>query len=152
MTKSFMSAAVAACMTGILMFCSCQEDEKEISTVEPKSTKFSWTLDNGVLTISGEEAMPDFGYGNWYDYKRENIDVPWFSQSQSITTVIIENGVTSIGEYAFYYCSSLTAVTIPNSVTSIGEYAFYYCSSLTAVTIPNSVTSIGGGLLMVVVV
>ena len=57
---------------------------------------------------------------------------------------IIGNGVTSIGQYAFDYCSGLTSVTIPNSVKSIGEYAFYGCSSLTSVTIPNSVTSIGG--------
>ena len=55
----------------------------------------------------------------------------------------IPNSVTSIGYYAFYYCSSLTSVTIPNSVTSIGYEAFYGCSALTSVTIPNSVTSIG---------
>ena len=57
----------------------------------------------------------------------------------------IECKVTSIGEYAFYYCSGLTSVTIPNSITSIGANAFYYCSGLTSVTIPNSVTSIGNG-------
>ena len=53
--------------------------------------------------------------------------------------------VTSIGDYAFGYCSGFTSVTIPNSVTSIGEYAFDYCSGLTSVTIPNSVTSIEPG-------
>ncbi|MDR1846549.1 MAG: leucine-rich repeat protein [Bacteroidales bacterium] len=51
--------------------------------------------------------------------------------------------VTSIGNYAFYYCSGLTSVTIPNSVKYIGDYAFEACSGLTSVTIPNSVTSIG---------
>ena len=51
--------------------------------------------------------------------------------------------VTSIGYYAFSYCSSLTSVTIPASVTSIGYYAFSYCSSLTSIVIPSSVTSIG---------
>ena len=68
---------------------------------------------------------------------------PWYSSRSSIKTVIIEDGVTSIGNYAFYECSGLTAITIPNSVTSIGERAFYRCSSLTSITIPNSVTSIG---------
>ena len=52
------------------------------------------------------------------------------------------NGITSIGSYAFYNCYSLTSVTIPNSVTSIGNSAFSYCYSLTSVTIPNGITSI----------
>ena len=56
---------------------------------------------------------------------------------------IIPNNVTSIGDYAFYWCTSLTSIQIPNSVTSIGEGAFVYCSSLTRIEIPNSVTSIG---------
>jgi len=57
--------------------------------------------------------------------------------------ITIPDSVTSIGDYAFYYCSGLTSITIPDSVTSIGDYAFYYCSELTSLTIPNSVTSIG---------
>ncbi len=70
-------------------------------------------------------------------------DSPWNSQQEQIKKVVIKNGVTSIGEWAFSGCSSLTSVTIPNSVTSIGYSAFEGCSSLTSVTIPNSVTSIG---------
>ena len=59
--------------------------------------------------------------------------------------VIIPNGVTSIGDDAFYLCTSLESVTIPDSVTSIGGSAFSGCTSLTSVTIPDSVTEIGGG-------
>ena len=66
-------------------------------------------------------------------------------ENTEITKLVIPDGVTSIGDYAFEYCSGLTSVTIPNSVTSIGDYAFEYCSGLTSVTIHNSVTSIGDG-------
>ena len=59
------------------------------------------------------------------------------------TEYAIPDGVTTIGGYAFYYCSSLTSVTIPDSVTTIGESAFAWCSGLTSVTIGDSVTTIG---------
>ena len=67
----------------------------------------------------------------------------WDGKGDKITNVVIEEGVTRIGDYAFSVCSSLTSVTIPASVTSIGNYAFFDCRSLTSVTIPVSVTSIG---------
>lgn len=54
-----------------------------------------------------------------------------------------DDGVTSIGEWAFNNCSGLTSVTIPDSVTSIGSFAFHSCIGLTSVTIGNGVTSIG---------
>ena len=69
-----------------------------------------------------------------------------FAYCSGLTSVTIPNSVTSIGTYAFSCCSSLTTVTIPNSVTSIGTFAFYGCPSLTTVTIPNSVTSTGDGV------
>ncbi len=66
-----------------------------------------------------------------------------FYSCDSLTSVSIPNSVTSIGDSAFSYCDSLTSVSIPNSVTAIGDRAFYYCDSLTSVSIPNSVTAIG---------
>ena len=66
-----------------------------------------------------------------------------FWYCSGLTSVIIPNSVTSIGNFAFAYCFGLTSITIGNSVTSIRNYAFAYCSGLTSITIPNSVTSIG---------
>ena len=66
-----------------------------------------------------------------------------FYNCTGLTSVTIGNSVTSIGNGAFSFCTGLTSVTIGNSVTSIGENAFSYCSGLTSITIPNSVTSIG---------
>ena len=69
--------------------------------------------------------------------------MPWFSVRSSINSVVIENGVTSIGGNAFYNCYQLTSVTIPESVTSIEYRAFSDCYRLTSVTIPESMMSIG---------
>ncbi len=63
--------------------------------------------------------------------------------SAGLTSYTIPDSVTSIGDYAFQYCTSLTSVTIPDSVTEIGNHAFDYCDSLTSITIPDSVTEIG---------
>ena len=65
-----------------------------------------------------------------------------FSGCTGLTSIIIPGGVTSIGNYVFNRCTGLTSITIPDSVTSIGDYAFYNCSGLTSITITDSVTSI----------
>ena len=68
-----------------------------------------------------------------------------FSGCSSLKSVIIPNGVTSIGEYAFSNCSSLKSINIPNGVTSIGKHAFRGCSSLTNITLPYSIETIWDG-------
>ena len=117
----------------------------------------TWKLtSDDTLTISGTGDMADFEWDG----------TPWCSVSSQVKSVVIKDGVTSIGDCAFggcisltsvsipdgvisigfaafESCSLLTGVTIPNSVTGIGDYAFGYCSSLISVTIPGSVTSIG---------
>ena len=66
-----------------------------------------------------------------------------FNGCSSLTSVVIPEGVTSIGDWAFNGCSSLTSVVIPEGVTSINDGAFYKCSSLTSIVIPEGVTYIG---------
>lgn len=115
---SFSAAAESAAASGI-----CGEN-------------LTWTLDAaGTLTVSGTGAMKDYnGFPG---------SAPWYSNRDSIKAVVIESGVTSIGEEAFNKCSSLTGITIPASVTTIGDSAFRLCDSLTSITIPEGVTTIG---------
>ncbi len=92
-----------------------------------------------TLYIDGKELTGDLVIPNGVT----SIGDYAFLGCSGLTSVTIPNSVTSIGDYAFYHCTGLTSVTIPNSVTSIGDYAFYRCTGLTSITIPNSVTSIG---------
>jgi len=91
----------------------------------------NWSFDDttGTLTVSGTGAV-----GN---------DQSWIEHVDSITSIVMEDGITSITNYAFCDCTSLESVTFPKSLTKIGNYAFTGCSSLKSVTIPASVTEIG---------
>ena len=100
----------------------------------PGKKLLTWSLDDeGTLTISGSGEMK-----NYASHK----DVPWYSSRAYIQKLSISEGVTSIGDYAFYDCIDLTSVSIPVGVTSIGKYAFASCDGLISVSIPSGVTSI----------
>lgn len=99
--------------------------------------------------------MTDYSYSS---------QAPWKDNRDSIVSVVIGNGVSSLGDYAFYYCKKMTNISISNTVTRIGDstfqstalsrisfpdslrtidsFAFYNCSSLTEVTIPANITNI----------
>ena len=88
---------------------------------------------NGTYSIrKGTKIICDWAFG-WSK----------FIGCRSLTSLIIPDSVTNIGDYAFSGCRSLTDIVIPDSVTNIGDYAFWNCGSLTNIVIPNSVTSIG---------
>ncbi len=97
----------------------------------------TWTIySDGELVISGNGAMADYdGY----------LSTPWYNYRSDITRVAIENGVTSIGEFAFCRFSNLTSTELPISVTSIANLAFAGCEKLTNVEITDSVSHIGSG-------
>lgn len=94
----------------------------------------TWTLDtrSETLTISGTGAM------NGY----RTATAPWYDYSLHCQNIIIEDGITSIGKGAFYYCS-IRSITIPDSVTSIADYAFSECNGFNwSIVIPDSVISL----------
>ena len=111
------------------------DETSAVTWTKTESDGLTWTLTaDGTLTISGTGAMKDYNAA-------ENLSPAYMNSD--VKKVVIEDGVTSIGELAFFKCSSLTNITIPDSVTCIEYAAFHGCSSLSSITIPNSVTSIG---------
>ena len=132
MKKIYLKQLLAA----ILLLCSTVVSAETYSGTCGENVNWSLDTETGVLNISGTGEMTNYGYVP---------PVPWWDHRGNITTVNINNGVTSIGNSAFHYCNSLTSITIPNSVTTIGDCAFESCDDLTSITIPNSVTSIGYG-------
>ena len=69
-----------------------------------------------------------------------------FDGCSSLTSIVLPESISIIGDYSFSGCSGLTSVTIPDSVTSIGDNAFAHCGSLTGFTLPKSLTSIGSNV------
>ena len=97
--------------------------------------KVSWELDQqGVLTVYGEGAMKN------YTYKSE---MPWYKYLSKIQKVVIEKGVTTIGDYAFYGMTDTTEITIPEGVTTIGEYAFKNSTKIAEVKLPSTLKKLG---------
>ena len=97
----------------------------------------TWKLsDDGVLTIYGRGPMYDYGDNNYE---------PWVKFRDLITKVVIDKGVTKIGNEAFYWAYNLKNVTISNTVKEIGNYAFFECENIEQIIIPESVTVIDEG-------
>lgn len=114
--------------------------ETDVPTSGTCGDNLTWTLaDDGTLTISGNGPMKDYdseGHGHRYDR-------PWEKLCDKIKAVVLENGVTSTGDYAFADCKNLVTISMADTVTSVSFGSFYNCPSLEEVTIPENVTIIG---------
>lgn len=107
-------------------YCGADEDGKNLE----------WELTHeNVLTVNGTGAMADFTQDT----------IPWLRYNGEIKSVVVSEGVTSIGNYAFYYHDDLASVSFPSTLETIGQYAFRYSSALTSVVIPDNVTLLGVG-------
>jgi len=108
-------------------------------------TEQPWKSGETTVTLSDDGTFRVSGNGKMEDYYPRGSDAkwyPWFYVISQITSLAIEEGVTHIGNFAFYGLGGLTSVTIPNGVISIGNAAFFG-SGLTSITTPNSVAVIG---------
>lgn len=94
----------------------------------------SWSYDAGTLTITGS--------GEMYDYS-EQFPAPWNSFREKILWLELPNGLTSVGNMAFYDCSALTAIVLPGTVTRVGDLAFCQCGSATILSLNNGLKEIG---------
>jgi hypothetical protein len=113
--------------------------------------QWTYIVENGGATITASTATGDVTIPSVLGgYAVKKVGNGWPSmfgntstyEARVVSSVVIPNGVTSIGEVAFYGCTSLYSISLPNSLTSIGNDAFYKCN-FSSISIPNSVTSIG---------
>ena len=110
----------------------------------------TWTLENGTLTISGTGDMDDYDKNITYtivDGKAVPVSTerlaPWYDDRLTITSIVVEDGVTSIGVAAFYNCTKVKSVQLSEGLTKIDNYAFENCGALCELVLPQSLTFLG---------
>lgn len=120
-----------------LVFClSMISANAEVITGEcGENALYSLNTETGVMTISGEGKMKDYSWGY----------TPWEYDKKYIKSVVIEEGITTVGAYAFMECPQLTTISLPDGLEEIKDSAFYYSSKIQDFTIPDSVKLIETG-------
>lgn len=126
--------------TQICSICGQTISTRTIPMLMPVSgscgVNLTWQYNNGTLTISGSGEMNDY---------QSPSSQPWVAYQDSIHTLSIDYGVSSIGNNAFRNCLVLTTATLPESIARIGQMAFYHCEQLNNITMPNFINSIEYG-------
>ena len=141
MKKNLKTRKVAVFFTTILFICiaftvySSATDNKYIRS-GTCGENLTWVLDisTGKLKISGKGEMEKYNYSP---------NSPWYDDRAYIKSIDVENGVTSIGNYAFYDCIYVESVKLPDTLVKIGEYAFYNLKLLNSIDLPNNIEKIG---------
>ena len=120
----------------LMAFFSAMVLNAEVINGQHGTLKWSFDTETGHLEITGTGAMQESYYHVY----------PWCAYEKNIKTVSLSEGITHIGNYAFYDCTELLSVDIPSTVTSIGSEVFYHCVKMTSIDIPNNVQTIGTSL------
>ncbi len=106
------------------------------ASIYSETTTFGGCTNIERLTLTkGTGTMSSF-YNNY-------LCTPWYISRANIKELVLEEGITNIGDYMFYGNASITAINLPSSINSIGAYAFNGCTNLTSITIPNGLATIG---------
>ena len=134
----------AASENPLISECETETTEEQPSNAEMAGTiidsgecdavsKITWTLyEDGKLIIEGQGEMPNYQYG----------DAPWYKYRDSLFTVVVESGVTGIGQYAFSDCSSLTSIELPEGLKFISTAVFSGCSSISSIEFQEGLENI----------
>ena len=146
-------AAMLVLLLALLTGTALAADE-EIAGADFNDGKMHWSISaDHLLTISGSGEMPNY---------TRDVNAPWYPYQGQIESIIVEDGITALGNFSFYgcskavsidipdgiitipdscfeECSSLESIDLPDSVRTFGEFAFYYCSQLKSITIPEGV-------------
>ncbi|MBQ7791972.1 MAG: leucine-rich repeat domain-containing protein, partial [Clostridia bacterium] len=130
MNKRVLSLLLSLCMLVSLLVIA----PVSVSAENSCGDNLTWSYSNGTLTISGTGDMTDF---------ETYTEAPWYPYRDEMTAVHIGEGVTSIGDYAFYAYMKVTDFQIPDSVTAIGNFSFWACDGLVDLVIPKGVKTIG---------
>ena len=123
MKKRLLSLLVSLCL--LLSVLPVSASAATISGSCGKNVRYR--LENGVMTISGTGAMDRLYYG----------ERPWEDDLSEIRSVVVKEGVTTVGSDSFKKCDNLSSVTLPSTLKAVQERAFWGCSKLTSITLPN---------------
>lgn len=102
--------------------------------LEGTTGTLQWKLNGGVLVITGSGEIPDY---------TDSRMAPWHSVADSVTRIVVGDGITRVGELAFYGCQNATTAQLSNTVTEIGGRAFKDCKKLSRIDLPSGLKTIG---------
>ena len=126
-------AAMLVLLLALLTGTALAADE-EIAGADFNDGKMHWSISaDHLLTISGSGEMPNYS---------SSAQAPWYSYRSQIESIIVGDGITALGDYAFYYCSTATSVSLPTSLNALGKACFLRCSELKIINIPEGVAAI----------
>ena len=94
------------------------------------NANISWVLDGdtGTLTVAGKGAIPSYRYSH----------APWYEYRESVKSIVVGEGITEVGERAFYWSTNCTSVTLPSTLIAVREYGFNNLRALEYITLPNN--------------
>lgn len=132
--KFHISRLVAGLLVAVLLVCQVSAVRADEVLGGACGDNMSWTLSAGTLTITGTGAMWDFP---------ESDMAPWYGYRHEIFRLVLGEGISTIGDLAFYDCKNILAVTVPDSVTDIGSYAFALCSGMEMLKLSRNLKTLG---------